>query len=104
MAKILRFFWNPYKVNIPSGFCPCQCEGFLRTGEWYYFRSRWDTWSLYIAKSEKDWADDNCLFQYSETFDNDLIGGWIGPLKGYLLLNKAMRIYHKDTRNASQKR
>lgn len=32
-----------------DGWCPVQCEGTLSNGNWFYFRSRWDTASLEIA-------------------------------------------------------
>lgn len=96
LAKCLRFVWNPHKLVIPTGFCPCQCDGYLPTGEWYYFRSRWNTWRVYIAKSEQHWEADDNIFVYEEKFNDEFVGGWIGPLKGYILLNKGVKAYYQE--------
>lgn len=96
LAKVLRFIWNPYNLTIPTGYCPCQGEGYLPTGEWYYFRSRWSTCTVYVATSESHWDDSNYLFVFTEHFQEEFIAGWISPVKGYILLNKAIKQYYKQ--------
>lgn len=102
LAKILKMVYNPYCLNIPTGSCPVQCDGFLKTGEWYYFRSRWSSWSLSIAKSEQDWFDDNLLFHYKENCFGEFEAGWISPLKSYILLNKGVKKYYSEKVNIKE--
>lgn len=102
LAKIFRNIYNPYSLNIPTGSCPVQCDGFLKSGEWYYFRSRWSSWSVSIAKSENDWFDDNLLFYYQETCFDQFEAGWISPLRAYLLLNRAVKKYYSEKVNIKE--
>lgn len=98
VAKLLRFFWNPYSVEIPSGNCPVQGEGLLKTGEWYYFRSRGDSWKLYIARSEAHmWSKHSYLYVHKGFFKDPYEGGWISPAKAYILLNKGLKAYYAQT-------
>ena len=96
LAKILRLVYNPYKLNIPSGFCPVQTDGFLKSGEWYYFRSRWNRWYVAVAKSEKHWEDGDLIFFYEDFFKDEFVGGWISPIYAYILINKGIRNYYKQ--------
>lgn len=38
------------EISQLDGWCPVQCEGSLKNGDWFYFRSREDTASLEIAR------------------------------------------------------
>jgi hypothetical protein len=59
-------FNNPYKIS-PGGYCPIQAEGFLKTGELYYFRARGSQWSLEIYTKEEDFfKTEKRLFNYVE--------------------------------------
>jgi hypothetical protein len=95
IAKLIRFIWNPYDLKIPTGYCPVQVDGYLNTGEWYYFRSRYNRWYVMIAKSEKHWEDNDLIFGYEDFFDDEYMGGWISPSHAYLLLNKGIRKYYE---------
>lgn len=94
LARTVQLFWNPYKVEIPNGNCPVQCEGFLPTGEWYYFRSRWNRWYVVVAESEKHWEQNDLIFGYEDFFKDEYIGGWITPLHAYWLLNRGLKQYY----------
>lgn len=95
IAKVIRLFYNPYNVLIPTGFCPVKAEGFLSTGEWYYFRSRLNSCILSLAKSEKHWMDGDLIFEDERFFKNEFVGGWISPLRAYFLLNFLLRKFYK---------
>jgi hypothetical protein len=96
ISKLVHKIWNPYNLNLPRGNCPVQAEGYLPTGEFYYFRSRWSTWSMDFCKSSRDWDDRKFLYQHIEKdFCEQSFAGWISTLHGYILMNRATRAYLK---------
>ena len=96
ISKLVHKIWNPYKLNLPRGNCPIQAEGYLITGEYYYFRSRWSTWRMDFCESSRDWDDDKFIYQHIEKdFCEAPLAGWISMLYAYILMNKAVREYLK---------
>jgi hypothetical protein len=96
-AKLTNWFhklWNPYNLDLPGGECPVQAEGYLPTGEYYYFRSRWDTWRVLIGR-EEEYIFDEYLFECSqENFIDCPAAGWISRFHAYILLNRAVKEYY----------
>jgi hypothetical protein len=60
-------FRNPYGLK-PYGCAPVQAEGYLPTGEWYYFRARGRQWGIDICQSEKDWWNSQYLWTAREKY------------------------------------
>ena len=78
------FVWkfnNPYKLEMPCGWCPVQIEGNLLSGEYYYFRGRGNKWSIELYENEGDFFArtylQKRLFQYSEKFGETFEAGWM---------------------------
>ena len=92
----VRMF-NPHRVQ-PYGYCPIQAEGQLKTGEYYYFRSRNESWAVYISNdenerfTEKSWVHRENKYQQFE-------GGWITRREAIKNLNKAVKLYYKHKLN-----
>jgi hypothetical protein len=96
ISKLVHRIWNPYNLNLPGGNCPVQAEGYLPTGEFYYFRSRWSTWRMYFSRSESHWIEGKYLFVYKqENFCEEPLAGWISISHAYILMNKATKAYYK---------
>lgn len=93
IEKIHVWFINKYKIK-PSGYCPVQAEGTLPTGEYYYFRSRHSTWSIRIAKTEKEIWEKDKNWVYSEQKYIGHEGGWISELEAVKNINKAVKLYY----------
>lgn len=72
-----------------------QAEGYLSSGEYYYFRSRHQSWSVRIAKSEESlWGGG--AWVYTETKYEEFAGGWISKLEVVRNFNKAVKLYYKN--------
>lgn len=109
MIKLLRkFSWrvqehildfistniNTYGVK-PYGCCPVQAEGKLPTGEYYYFRSRHESWSLRIGET-KETMWNNYSWVYTESKYDEFEGGGIGKLEVVRNFKKAVKLYYRD--------
>lgn len=94
IENFVAYLINKYKIK-PYGYCPVQAEGYLPTGEYYYFRSRHETWSVRIAKCELTiWNKDAWI--YTEEKYEPFAGGWIGKLEAVKNFNKAIKLYYKE--------
>ena len=93
-------FRNNYKVQ-PYGYCPVQAEGNLPTGEFYYFRSRWSSWSVRIAKTESALWDDSA-WVYTERSYEEYAAGYIYKHEVVKLLNKAVELYYNSEYSRSR--
>lgn len=79
-------FFNPYKID-PQGYCPVQAEGYLPSGEWYYFRARHSSWSIEIGNP--------AIYRKWETYrakDHD--AGGMPRYTAILLVTKAIKEYY----------
>ena len=94
IENAIAFCINKYKVN-PYGYCPVQAEGYLPTGEYYYFRSRHETWSVRIAKCESTIWDKDAWIYFEEKYE-PYAGGWISKLEVVRNFNKAIKLYYKE--------
>ncbi|OGV41731.1 MAG: hypothetical protein A2X48_14055 [Lentisphaerae bacterium GWF2_49_21] len=89
---------NKYGVN-PFGNCPVQAKGTLPTGEYYYFRARYNTISLEIARSQSYWAKDKLLWNTSCDYGKEQYeAGWMPNGKVISLANKWIDQYIKTKR------
>jgi hypothetical protein len=86
----------------PFGYCPVQAEGFLATGETYYFRSRHSSWSVRIAKSEESLWDGGAWVYVEKKYDG-YEGGWVSKLEVVRNFNKAIELYYEHTRSRENK-
>jgi hypothetical protein len=102
--KILDWFYlkfrNTYKVQ-PYGYCPVQAEGNLPTGEFYYFRSRWSSWSVRIAKTESALWDDSA-WVYTEPSYEEYTAGYIHKHEVVKHFNKAVELYYDSEHSRSR--
>ena len=97
IENILAWCINTYDVRPvrPYGNCPVQAEGYLPTGAYYYFRSRYTTWSLRIGKNINEvWEDSAWVYTENKYKEHD--GGWISNLEVVRNFNKAMKLYLRD--------
>ena len=91
---------NTHNIQ-PYGACPVQAEGYLSSGEYYYFRSRHQSWSVRIAKSEESlWGGG--AWVYTETKYEEFAGGWIGKLEVVRNFNKAVKLYRNNEHTRSR--
>lgn len=89
-------FQNPFEIEMPSGNCPVQSEGFLSTGEFYYFRARGSRWRMEICESESEWAKNQIIFAYGETYPGDeFSAGWMSKREAIKFANKAVKFYYQ---------
>ena len=94
---IIYKFFNPYHIEMPSGNCPVQSEGTLKTGEWYYFRARGSGWSFTISINEDEWFKCKHLFYYVEKdYCEWPDAGWLSKGKCIKLSTKALKMYYKQ--------
>ena len=89
--------YNKYKIE-SYGYCPVQAEGQLPTGEHYYYRSRWSSWSVRIANTEAElWpSNGDKAWVYSEQKYNGHSGGWVGKIEVIRNFNKAVAKYYSE--------
>lgn len=90
-------FRNPYRLDMPGGNCPVQIEGYLSTGEFYYFRARGAGWRLEIAPDERAWFSGLITFSYGS---RDYLpwpdAGWITKREALKLANRAVKKYYQS--------
>jgi hypothetical protein len=95
LCWIYKKFFNKYKIE-PLGIVPVQAEGKLPTGEYYYFRSRGERWSLSVSDKEEDIFDkDKCWYYFEEPFTWPE-GGYIDDWESIKYFNKAVKLYYKS--------
>lgn len=100
MCRLYWLFMNPYRVNMPNGYCPVQCEGVLKTGEYYYFTSRGTGWHIDICATESDWYKNIYLYQYGEpNWCNWPEAGWMSQITAMKLMTKSIKEYYNENRN-----
>lgn len=88
-------FQNPYEINA-GGNCPVEAEGYLPTGEFYYFRARGSNWRLEIAKGEDAGWVERIKFSYGEKYCDDQFGaGWMTRREAIKFANKAIKFYYQ---------
>ena len=88
-------FQNPYEIKV-GGNCPVEAEGYLPTGEFYYFRARGSHWRLEISKNEQEWAKNKIIFYYGEKYCYDQFGaGWMSRREAIKFANKAIKFYYQ---------
>jgi len=93
-------FQNPYKLEMPQGYCPVQIEGTLKDGKWYYFRARGSSWSMGVWNNETDYFDNlnfsnTRLFNYIEDYGTTFEAGWMSKIEAIGFATKALDIYYK---------
>ena len=83
------------KNNVkPFGNCPVQAEGILPAGEYYYFRARYNTVSLDIAKTSSLWAKGKLLWTISGDYGKTpYAAGWMPEEKAIKLANRMIGKY-----------
>ena len=91
---------NKYNVQ-PYGNCPVQAEGYLPSGEYYYFRARGESWRILVAESVETIFSDP-IWSYGETKYEPFAAGWIGKLEVVRNFNKAMKLYYADEHTRSR--
>jgi hypothetical protein len=95
-ARFYHFIWNPYQLNLPRGCCPVQSMGVLPTGEYYYFRARYNTWSFEISETENAWSKHKTLYSITEKHgETPYDAGYMYVLKAYRIMNKHVKKYYR---------
>jgi len=104
--KIYCLVANKHKIDF-WGYCPVQSCGQLKTGEYYYFRSRGSQWSLELSRKSMDEQEisanndffDNVFWEYrAKNVKPWPTMGYITKLEALKLFNFAVKKYYKEKR------
>jgi hypothetical protein len=91
----MKIFKNEdFIIDYLDGNCPVQGEGSYKGYKWY-FRSRWDNWSLTVSSQKQlDPLADKKAFFYSELWgEQPGEAGWMPKETAIEMINKAFVSY-----------
>lgn len=95
MDKLLaRFGERLVFYGQPGGQCPVQCEGKI-DGLPFYFRARYERWSLSVADKQDGDAVDAKGFYYEEPYGALFAAGYMPNEEAVRMIGKALEIYTK---------
>lgn len=77
-------------VEMTCSSCPLQYEGTLDTGEWFYYRNRWEHWTFDIYESKENGFREESYFHMEAP-----VTYWITPEE---LFEKAVEAYNEKKR------
>lgn len=83
------------KIDYIYGACPVQAEGTI-DGKEFYFRARWDSWSIGIGGDAvmcPEWS-------YMESYgDSPGAAGWMPKYEAIAFIAKAVKLYTERAHN-----
>ena len=87
-------FQNPYKLEMPYGYCPVQIEGKLHNQiQVYYFRARGCHWTFELADSEPDLLTDRVRFRYKEKYGETFEAGGMTKREAIKFATRALDVF-----------
>ena len=88
-----------YTVDWIGGNCPVQAEGVV-DGKPFYFRARWNAWSLSVDQNDDILNPEWC---YIENYgDGPYDAGWMEESVALSMIKKAISIYLKEKNETIQ--